>query len=453
MLLDVSAYELRRHGRIVRMERRPMELLILLVERQGELVTRDEIVDRLWGRDVFIDIDASVNTVIRKVRRALRDSADAPRFIQTVQGKGYRFVATVEPVGAAAVLAVLPFENLLSGADQNYVADGLTEETIAGLGRIDPDRLSVIGRTSSMTYQGTTKPIADIGRQLGADYVLEGSIRGGEGRYRVTATLIRVRDQVQVWANTYERESTNLLGLQAELGRSIAQQIHLRLSPERARAIARRQTQNPDAYDLYLRGRYHWNQLTPATVARALECYQRATELDAEYALAWAGIADAYSSRPFNSDTRPSDVYERARTAAERALSVGETVPEAHTSAAFVQFVFDWDWPAAEANCRKAVALDPSYGQGYLSSNRISGSHTSSSGRRISNLAAMHRHSTPWRRPRGCREVTPSLFRLRATPSRPWGAAAKHARSSSRWSAVHSNTTCRRTRWPWCMPG
>jgi hypothetical protein len=109
-------------------------------------------------------------------------------------------------------------------------------------------------------------------------------------------------------------------------------------------------------------------------------------------------------------------VYERARTAAARALSVGETVPEAHTSAAFVQFVFDWDWPAAEANCRKAVALDPSYGQGYLSSNRISGSHTSSSGRRISNLAAMHRHTTPWRRPRGCREVTRSLFRLRATP-------------------------------------
>jgi DNA-binding winged helix-turn-helix (wHTH) protein len=139
MLLDVSAYELRRHERIVRMERRPMELLILLVERQGELVTRDAIADRLWGRDVFVDIDASVNTVIRKVRRALRDSADAPRFIQTVQGKGYRFVAKVDPVGAAPVLAVLPFENLLSGADQNYVADGLTEETIAGLGRIDPD--------------------------------------------------------------------------------------------------------------------------------------------------------------------------------------------------------------------------------------------------------------------------------------------------------------------------
>ena len=116
---------------------------------------------------------------------------------------------------------------------------------------------------------------------------------------------------------------------------------------------------------MYLRGRYHWNQLTPATVARALECYQRATELDPEYALAWAGIADACSSRPFNSDTRPSQVCEQARTAADHALSEGETVAEAHTAAAFVQFVFDWDWLASEANCRKAIALDPSYGQGY----------------------------------------------------------------------------------------
>ena len=202
-LLDVSAFELRRHRRSVRVERRPMELLILLVERRGELVTREEIAERLWGRDVLIDIDARVNTVVRKIRRALHDSADDSRFIQTVQGKGYRFVAEVEPVGAAAVLAVLPFENLLGGTDQNYVADGLTEETIAGLGRIDPDRLSVIGRRSSMSYRGTTKPIADIGRELGADYLLEGSIRGGEGRYRVTATLIRVRDQVQVWTDTY----------------------------------------------------------------------------------------------------------------------------------------------------------------------------------------------------------------------------------------------------------
>src|SRR5688572_3388885 len=147
-VLDLSAYELRNHGRSIRIERRPMELLMLLVDRHGELVTRDEIVHRLWGREVFIDADASVNTVVRKVRRALRDSADHSRFIQTVQGKGYRFVAEVEPAGRS-VLAVLPFRNIGGEPEQDYVAEGLMEEAIVGLGRIDPDRLSVIGRTSS----------------------------------------------------------------------------------------------------------------------------------------------------------------------------------------------------------------------------------------------------------------------------------------------------------------
>ena len=168
---------------------------------------------------------------------------------------------------------------------------------------------------------------------------------------------------MQIWTDTYDRQSHNLLGLQTELGRDIARQIHLRLSPERTTTIARRQTQNPDAYDAYLRGRYYWNQMTPATVSRAIECYQRATTLDPDYALVWAGIADAFSSQPFNSDARPADVAEQARTLAFRALRASDAVPEAFTAAAFVQFVFDWDFAAAEANCRRAVALDPSYGR------------------------------------------------------------------------------------------
>ena len=203
---------------------------MLLLDRRGELVTRDEIVDRLWGRDVFIDLDTSVNTVIRKVRRALRDSADHSRFIQTVQGKGYRFIADVEPATGAA-LAVLPFQNLQGDADQDYVADGLTEETIVGLGQIDPEHLSVIGRTSSMAYRRTTKTLNEIGRELGVDYLLEGSVRAAAGHFRITSKLIRARDQLQVWTETYERESKDLLGLQAELGGAIARQIHLRLSP------------------------------------------------------------------------------------------------------------------------------------------------------------------------------------------------------------------------------
>lgn len=364
-VLDVSAYELRRQGRSIRVERRPMELLILLVNRRGELVTREEIVNRLWGPDVFIDIEAGVNTVIRKIRRALRDSADHSRFIQTIQGKGYRFIANVEPIHSGSVLAVLPFQNLQADPDQDYIADGLTEETIAELGQIDAERLSVIGRTSSMSYRRTTKKLSEIGYELGADYLIEGSVRGASGRLRITAKLIRVRDQVQVWTETYEREANNLLGLQAELGRAIAQQIHLRLSADRAAAIARRQTQNPEAYNLYLRGRHYNNQMTFATLARALDCFRRATILDPEYALAWAGIADSYSSRLFSSDTKPSEVSDQAHAAAEQALKYGDTVAEAHTAAAMVEFLFDWDWRAAEENLRRAIGLDPSSVHSY----------------------------------------------------------------------------------------
>jgi TolB-like protein/Flp pilus assembly protein TadD len=420
-VLDVSAYELRKQGRSIKVERRPMELLMLLVERRGELVTRDEIVNRLWGRDVFIDIDTSVNTVIRKIRRALRDSADHSRFIQTVQGKGYRFIADVEHA-TGAVLAVLPFATLQGAADQDYVADGLTEETIVGLGQIDPERLSVIGRTSSMTYRRTTKTLNEIGRELGADYLLEGSVRTANGRCRIASTLIRARDQVQVWTETYERDSNDLLGLQAELGRAIAQQIQLRLSPQRAATIARRQTQNPEAYDLYLRGRYHYNRMTPATTARALDCFRRATILDPAYALAWAGIADTYSSRLFNSDTRPSDVSAQARAAAEQALKTGGTVPEALTSAAIVQFLFDWDWRAAEANLRSAVALDPNSAQGYW----MLGHAISQQGRHDEALAAARR----------ARELDPlsalshSMSSQIAFSARNLKAAAGHAREA-----------------------
>jgi TolB-like protein/Tfp pilus assembly protein PilF len=364
-VLDVAAYELRRHGRSIRLERRPMELLLLLLERYGQLVTRDEIVERLWGHDVFIDVDASVNTLVRKIRRALKDSADHSRYVQTIQGKGYRFIADVISAGTSTVLAVLPFENLQSNIDQDYVADGLTEEIIAGLGRIDPDHLSVIGRTSSMAYRGTHKTISEIGRELGIDYLLEGSIRAATGRFRITAKLSRVHDQMQVWTETIDSESTDLLGLQVELGRAIAQQIHLQLSPQHAETIRRRQTRNSDAYDLYLRGRHYYNQMTPATITRALECFSRATVIDPEYALAWAGIAHAYASRLFSSDTRPSEVLDYAYDAAERAITNGKDSPEAYTSLATVQFLFKWDWKTAETNLRHAVALDPSSVQAW----------------------------------------------------------------------------------------
>jgi TolB-like protein/DNA-binding winged helix-turn-helix (wHTH) protein/Tfp pilus assembly protein PilF len=408
--LDLAAYELRRQGQPVRLERRAMDLLILLVERRKQLLTRSEIVDRLWGKDVFVDVETGVNTLVFKVRQALRDSPDAPAYVETVSGKGYRFIAPVEVasgtgpgpapatpsprsskhLSAGLVLlvliagvvtwtwqgagrtvspvtvAVLPFEILGGDPEREYLADGLAEDTIAALGQVDPEHIGVIGRTSIMVYKRTTKSLADIGHELGADYLVESSIRAENDRLRITSKLIRVRNQVQVWSESYDREPTTMLGLQRELSTVIAEQVRIRLSPERLNALARRHTRNADAYDLYLRGRYFENQRTPATNKRAVEYYERATALDPNYALAWSGMADAFSGSPINSDVPPRQVSQRAREAAERAVRADPDLAEAQTSLGYVNFLLDWNWPTAEAAYRRAISLDPSYGRAHV---------------------------------------------------------------------------------------
>lgn len=262
-------------------------------------------------------------------------------------------------------IAVLPFEHLGGDPEREYLTDGLTEETSASLGQIDPQHLSVIGRTSTKAYKGTRKSLAEIGRELGVDYLVEGSVRAEGRRLRVTSKLIRVRDQVQVWAESYDNEPGSLLELQREMSTAIARQIRQRLAPDRLTALARRHSRNAEAYDLYLRGRHLWNQLTPLTNRRAVEYYLRATELDPEYALAWSGLADAYSASPINSDMSPLEVSRPARNAAARALASGPDLAETQTAVGAVRFWLDWDWPAAVTAYRKAISLDPSYSQAH----------------------------------------------------------------------------------------
>ena len=442
--LNLAAYELLRDGKVVRLERLPMDLLIMLLERRGDLVGRAEIVERLWGKEVFVDVETGVHTAIRKIRQALRDSADAPTFIETVPGRGYRFVAPVEVVGtigvpdpaptvpareepaaappsrgrrryvaavagavvltaivafalwrrgvveppARVILAVLPFENLGGDLERGYLADGLTEETIASLGQIDPDRVGVVGRRSMMVYRGNAaKSLAEIGREVGADYLLESSLRAEGGRFRITTTLIRARDQVQVWSQSYDREPTSMLGLQRELSTAIAHQIQLRLSPDRLDALARRQTRNVDAYDLYLRGRNYANQRTPATTVKAIEYLVRATTLDPDYALAWAGLSDAHGASPINSDVAPLEAGPRAREAAGQALRSDPELAEAQFATAYVNWMFDWDWPAAEAGLRRAAALDANHAFSHL----VLGHLLSQTGRHEPARASMRR--------------------------------------------------------------
>ena len=221
------------------------------------------------------------------------------------------------------------------------------------------------GRTSTRRYKGTPKSLAEIGQELGVDYLLEASVRTESRRLRVTAKLIRARDQVQIWAESYESEPGSMLELQRELSAAIARQVGLRLSPQRLTALAPRHTQNAEAYDLYLRGRHLWNQLTPETNRRAVESYRKATQLDPAFALAWVGLADIYSASPVNSDVAPLEVSKRAQEAIKYAVAFGPDLAETQTALGTVHYWLDWDWPAAETAFRKAISLDQSYAQAH----------------------------------------------------------------------------------------
>ncbi len=484
--LDVAAYELRRRGRSVKLGRQPMDLLILLVQSGRQLVSRQDIVDRLWGKDVFVDVETGVNTAISKIRQALHDSPDAPAFVETVPGKGYRFIAAVEVVsGAPAIalpvthpepspvpelepttngvttppasgagvanqariaigflvvlmvagvvawtwlrggapasrvtLAVLPFQNLGSDPEHDYLAAGLTEETSASLAQIDPERLSVKGRT--LRYKGSTKTAVEIGRELSVDYLVESTIRAEGGRLRVTTTLMRVRDQEHVWSQSYEREPTSLLELQQDLSTAIAEQIRVRLSPDPLRPTGRRQTQNAGAYDAYLRGRYLEGRRTPATNVLAIEQYDRAIALDPDYAIAWSSLALTYAASAMNGDARPLDVWPRARDAAAHAARANANLAESQLAVGYVNWLLDWNWPAAETALRLAIRLDPS----SAAAHRMLGHVLSQTGRHREADIAMRR----------TRELEPfepigyALSAQAAFQARDYPVAVEHAR-------------------------
>ncbi len=342
------------------------DTLCLLVERQGRLVEKNEFLERVW-QGSFVE-EVVLAHAISQLRKTLQSGAEDPEFIETVPKRGYRFRARVEVIPAEAgqvpspvTLAVLPFENLSADPEREYLADGLTEEAIAALGQVDPEHLGVIGRTTAMAYKRTTKSLGEIGQELGATYLVEGSVRVDGHRLRITSRLVRAGDQIQIWSESYDSEAGNVIDVQRELSVTIAQQIHLRLSPERLRGLERRQTQHGEAYDLYLRGRYFWNQLSPLTTRRALQFYSRATELDPNYGLAWCGLADAYATSPINGDANPLEVAPRARDAAAQAMSVASHLGESHASAGFIKLWLDRDLPAAERAFRRTIALDPNY--------------------------------------------------------------------------------------------
>ena len=372
--LDAGRLMLWRIGEPIPLTPKAFDTLLLLVRRRGEILTKEELLQTIWP-DTIVE-ENNLNQHISTLRRVLGENRGENRFIATIPGRGYRFIPEVNTLLSHASrngegtpkqvrIGVLPFENIGAGEEREYLADGLTEETIAILGQIDPQHLSAIGRTSVRAYRRTTKSLAEIGRELGATYLVESSLRGEGDRLRVTSRLIRVSDQLQLWSSSYDSEPDSMLTLQRELSTVIAEQIRLTLSPERLQAIGRRQTQNPAAYDLYLHGRHYWQQLTPTTTKKAIEYFTHATELDPNYALAWAGLADTFSTGPVNGDAPPHVVTPRAREAVARALAVEPDLAEVQTSVGFFKFWLEWDWAGAIAAFRRAVELDPGFPMGH----------------------------------------------------------------------------------------
>jgi len=261
------------------------------------------------------------------------------------------------------MLAVLPFANLSNDPEQEYFSDGLTEETITDLGELNPERLGVIARTSSTAYKHTNKTIAQIGQELGVDYVLEGSVRREGGTARISAQLIRVQDQVHLWAHNYERDTGGLLALQNELGRAIAQQVQVKLAPPYGGRSTNKYAPNPDAYELYLKGRFYLNKRTWPEIDESTKCFEQSIEKDPGFALAYAGLADSYLANAIGS---PQDFYPKAKAAASRALELDDDLAEAHAAVGAEKADFEYDWQGAEREFTRAIELNPNYAEAHF---------------------------------------------------------------------------------------
>lgn len=440
--LDPKRRVLRLRHEPVPLTPKAFEMLLVLVESEGVLMTKEELMKAVWA-DSFVE-ESNLTQIVFVLRKALGETADR-RYILTVQGKGYRFAADVKEIpgngegpsvvssplsveagvseaiqpevkypgypghplrrssdrpvsrrrwpyfaGALAILlvvaagtlrwsgartppqaprgrvmlAVLPFQNLTGDRGQDYFSDGMTEEMISQLGNLDPQHLGVIGRTSVMHYKSSQPPLDQVGRELGVQYVLEGSVRRDSDKVRITARLVQIKDQTDLWARKYDRDLSNLLVLQGEIAQEISDEIqltlrdHTKITPPSKPSLS---PQTYEAYDLYLKGRYFWNQRSVEGFHRAIDYFQQSISRDPSYARAYAGLADSYTLLNSYGGAPPIESMPKARAAALKALELDESLAEAHTSLALITENYDWDWPTAEKEYRRTIELDPNY--------------------------------------------------------------------------------------------
>ena len=435
---DFRTGELRRQGVQIKLQGKPLQLLAVLVQHPGELVTRDELRRTLWGDQTFVDFERSLNIAITKLRAALGDSADNPRFVETLPRRGYRFIAPLTvgteqqtipassdtgaaqaqspptkteappamseagpgaaeqrpvrrpsrrralligalsvPAVAAAVfagiwvaeqrgtggpprvesLAVLPLENLSGDADQEFLADAVTDALITELGKIDAVR--VVSRTSIVRYKGVRKALPDIGRELRVDAVVEGSVVRSGNRIRITAQLVHAASDRHLWAQAFERDMHDVLALYTDVSEAIAKEIHAKI--DRSATGVRTRAVDPEAWELYSRGRYFWARVSADNLEKAREYFQQAIDKQADFAMAYAGLADAYLLLAYNRVLSPLEAIPRARAAALKALELDDSLADAHTSLAGIACTFDADWSAAERGYRRAFEVNPNH--------------------------------------------------------------------------------------------
>jgi TolB-like protein/Tfp pilus assembly protein PilF len=380
-------------------------VLALLLQRPGQILTREELQQELWPSGTFVDYEQGLATAVNKARDALGDSSANPRFIETVPRCGYRFIAPVttvlrespEPalpahpprgsrririylIAAVAALAslvlvgwllhkpyprhieslaVLPLHNLSGDPAEEYFADGMTDELIADLGRLSQVR--VISSNSAARYKGTKKAISEIARELGADAIVEGTVLRLGKRVRINLQLIDAVKEEHLWAQSFECDLGDVLGLQDDVARAIAGQVRARLPANDPALPGKAGTVDPRAHDLYLQGRYYWRQRTKESEQAGLEYFLQAVTQDPNYAHAYAEIADSYLVLGAHGRMAPAEAFPKARAAAGMALHIDDALAEAHTSLGWIKAFVDWDWPGSDREFRRAIALQPQY--------------------------------------------------------------------------------------------
>jgi TolB-like protein/DNA-binding winged helix-turn-helix (wHTH) protein/lipoprotein NlpI len=422
--LDLKSGELCSLGTVngdgkVLLREQPFQVLRMLIERGGRIVTREEIKRELWPNDTFVDFDHSINVAIGILRRALGDSADNPQYIQTLARRGYRLLVAIEwlenraeiprdePAGTQALpgpsrlldrsrwriaailgsvavvllvagyiswrrfravppprsekimLAVLPFRNLTGDPNKEYLADGLTEEMIAQLARLHPEQLGVIARTSVMGYKHSDQRLDQIGRDLSVQYVLENSLRGSGDHLRVTVQLLQVKDQSHLWAQDYDYRLRDILSLEDHVAKAVAREIQIRLTPQQQADLTRVRPVNPEAFETYLEGRFFYDRDSNGDLNRAVSYYEQAIKLDSSYALAWVGLSRARFRQADRGSVPLEEGQRQAREAVEQSLALDPNLAEAHVQLGRIKMFIDWDWVGANVSLQHALALDP----------------------------------------------------------------------------------------------